>query len=98
MRHFDCINYINLDCEKGMCALDKVIVPIDKLYTSYPLFIAIDGEGSEGCPRFEAAPKCGNCKNFSDPDKYGIGTCSGYEKENWAYATCGAYSCEKYAR
>ena len=85
MRHFDCINYINLDCEKGMCALDKVIVPID-------------GEGTEGCPRFEAAPKCGNCKNFSDPDKYGIGTCSGYEKENWAYATCGAYSCEKYAR
>ena len=37
MRHYDCINYINLDCEKGMCALDKVIVPID-------------GEGSEGCP------------------------------------------------
>ena len=46
MRHYDCINYINLDCEKGMCALDKVIVPID-------------GEGSEGCPRFEEAPKCG---------------------------------------
>ena len=85
MRHYDCINYINLDCEKGMCSLDKVIVPID-------------GEGSEGCPRFEEAPKCGNCKNFSQPDKYGIGTCSGYEKENWAYATCGAYACEKYAR
>lgn len=38
MKHNNCVNYINLDCEKGMCALSKVIVPID-------------GEGSDACPK-----------------------------------------------
>lgn len=85
MRHYDCKNYANLDCEKGMCALDKVIVPID-------------GEGSEACSRFVQAEKCGNCKNFHEPDKYGIGTCKGLEKENWAYATCGAFACSGYSK
>jgi 4-hydroxyphenylacetate decarboxylase small subunit len=85
MRHYDCVNYINLDCEKGLCAMTKTMVPID-------------GEGSEACPNFQAAAKCGNCKHFCDPDKYGIGTCKGYEKENWAYATCGAFSCQNYAK
>ena len=51
MRHYDCKNYINLDCEKGLCALCKAVVPID-------------GEKSEACPKFKPAEKCGNCKNF----------------------------------
>jgi len=83
MRHYDCKNYINLDCEKGMCALNKQVVPID-------------GEGSAACPAFRQAEKCGNCKHFLKPDKYGIGTCTGLEKEHWAYATCGAFACPGY--
>ncbi|WP_371363898.1 4-hydroxyphenylacetate decarboxylase small subunit [Sporomusa rhizae] len=84
MRHYDCKNYINLDCEKGMCAVSKGFVPID-------------GEGSQACPQFKQAEKCGNCKNFINSDKYGVGTCTGLEKENWAYATCGAFACRGYA-
>lgn len=83
MKHVDCVNYINLDCEKGMCALSKQIVPID-------------GAGSEGCPNWKAAPKCGNCACFSGADDHGIGTCKDFEKENWAYANCGAFCCEHY--
>ena len=83
MKHVDCKNYINLDCEKGMCALSKMVIPID-------------GEGSECCSAFVPAPKCGNCANFCEPDSYGIGTCKGLEKENWAYATCGAFGCDGY--
>lgn len=83
MKHVDCVNYIHLDCEKGMCAFTKGIVPID-------------GEGSEACEKYEEAKKCGNCKCFQNPDKYGIGTCTGFEKENWAYASCGAFCCEQY--
>lgn len=83
MKHFDCKNYVHLDCEKGMCALTKMIVPIE-------------GEGSDACPKFVQAEKCGVCACFSNPDKYGIGTCKGFEKENWAYNTCGANGCEKF--
>lgn len=39
MKHVECINYINLDCEKGMCALSKQIVPIDS-------------NGSDACGHF----------------------------------------------
>lgn len=83
MKHFDCKNYIHLDCEKGMCGITKGIVPIS-------------GEGSDACPQFVQAPKCGNCAAFVEPDKYGVGTCKGMAKEYWAYATCGAGSCEGY--
>ncbi|MEG0813937.1 MAG: 4-hydroxyphenylacetate decarboxylase small subunit [Clostridium sp.] len=83
MIHRECVNYINLDCEKGMCAISKSIVPIDL-------------EGSEACEAFSAAPVCGNCRHFCEADKYGIGICKGFEKENWAYETCGAFTCEQY--
>ena len=69
MKHCECANYLSLDCEKGMCALDKTIVPID-------------GEGSDACPRFKEGFLCKNCAHFTDADKYGIGNCSGFEKEN----------------
>ena len=62
MKHVECINYINLDCEKGMCALSKQIVPID-------------GNDSDACGHFQAAPVCGNCACFADADKHGISIC-----------------------
>ena len=83
MKHFDCKNFVHLDCEKGMCALSKMVVPIE-------------GNGSEACPKFIQAEKCGVCVHFANPDKYGIGICNGFEKENWAYNTCGATGCEKF--
>ena len=85
MKHCECANFLHLDCEKGMCALSKCMVPID-------------GEGSDACPRFQQGFMCQFCKHFSDADKYGIGTCKGYDKENWAYAQCGAFSCVKFER
>jgi 4-hydroxyphenylacetate decarboxylase small subunit len=83
MRHVDCKNYINLDCEKGMCAKYKAIV-------------LIDGKGSEACPCFIPAEKCGICQNFIEPDKYGVGTCKGLKKENWAYSNMNACTCSGY--
>ena len=83
MKHCECANYLSLDCEKGMCALDKTIVPID-------------GEGSDACPRFKEGFLCKNCAHFTDADKYGIGNCSGFEKENWTYALNGSFCCERY--
>lgn len=68
-----------------MCAIRKEMV-------------MIDGEGSMACPDFQEAKFCSNCEYFVNPDKYGIGTCLGYEKENWAYASCGAFGCEKYRK
>ena len=83
MKHRECVHFLNLDCKKGMCAIKKEIVMIDEKEIA-------------DCPLFEAAKFCSNCKHFSNPDKYGIGSCHGFEKENWAYATCGAFGCEKY--
>ena len=83
MNHIDCKNYVHLDCEKGMCALSKVILPID-------------GEGSNACSKFVPAERCACCACFKDHDKYGIGTCTGFEKENWAYSSCGATGCEHF--
>ena len=83
MKHYECANYLHLDCEKGMCAVGKFIVPSD-------------GEGSDACPNFKPGFLCANCVNFVDPDKYGIGTCKGFEKESWAYAQCGSFCCENY--
>ena len=85
MKHYECANYLHLDVEKGMCAVAKFIVPCD-------------GEGSDACPNFKLGAFCGSCANFVDPDKYGIGTCTGFEKENWAYAQCGAFCCEHYVQ
>ncbi len=83
MKHIDCKNYIFLDCEKGMCALSKLILPID-------------GEGSEACPMFVTAEQCGCCVHFKNADARGMGMCVGFEKESWSYATCGASACEQF--
>lgn len=66
-----------------MCALSKMMLPID-------------GKGSEACPRFVMAEKCGCCANFADCDEHGLGTCTGFEKKNWTYASCGAAGCEHF--
>jgi hypothetical protein len=68
-----------------MCAISKKIVPLD-------------GEGSDACSNYREGFHCANCVNFSNPDKYGIGTCSGFERENWAYAQNGAFCCEHYSQ
>ena len=62
MKHCECANFLHLDCEKGMCAMHKIVVPID-------------GEGSDACPSFEQGFMCQFCEHFTAPDKYGIGTC-----------------------
>jgi len=85
MKHSDCANFLSLDCEKGMCALSKMIVPLD-------------GEGSDACPKFKQGFHCANCVCFKDPDKYGIGTCTGFDKENWTYAQNGSFCCERYVQ
>ena len=85
MKHYECRNYLSLDCEKGMCAIDKVMVPMD-------------GEGSDACPRFTDGFLCKFCKNFANADEHGIGTCSGFEKKDLAYADCGAFTCENFIR
>ena len=85
MKHYECRNYLSLDCEKGMCAIDKVLVPMD-------------GEGSDACPRCTDGFLCKFCKNFANADEHGIGTCSGFEKKDWAYADCGAFTCENFIR
>ena len=85
MKHYECANYLHLDCEKGMCAITKMIVPSD-------------GEGSDAWLNFKPGFMCQFCKNFSEPDKYGIGTCKGYDTENWAYGQCGAFSCEHFEK
>lgn len=85
MKHYECKHFLSLDCEKGMCAVSKQIVPLD-------------GEGSDACPNFTDGALCKFCSKFHDADKHGIGTCCGFEKEAWAYADCGAFSCEKFTR
>ena len=84
-KHCDCMYYLNLDVEKGMCALTKQ-------------FVRLDGEGSETCPNFTEGKLCKFCKNYKDPDQYGIATCVGFETEDWCYAECGASYCENFER
>ena len=59
-------------------------------------YLSLDGEGSDACPRFKEGFLCKNCAHFTDADKYGIGNCSGFEKENWTYALNGSFCCEHY--
>ena len=83
MKHYECKHFLALDCEKGMCAVSRMIVPLD-------------GEGSDACPNFECGKLCKFCVKFHDADAHGIGTCSGFEKESWAYGDCGAFCCENF--
>ena len=83
MKHSDCKYFLNLDCEKGMCARSGQLVKLD-------------GEGSDVCPNFVAGKLCKFCKNYTNPDEYGIGTCVGFEVEDWCYAECGASACEHF--
>ena len=83
MKHNDCKYFLNLDVQKGMCARTKQIV-------------FLDGEGSEACPAFEKAKLCKFCKNYTNPDEYGIATCTGFEVEDWCYGECGAAACEHF--
>jgi hypothetical protein len=64
----------------------------------HKIVVPIDGEGSDACPSFEQGFMCQFCEHFTAPDKYGIGTCEGFETNDWAYAQCGAFSCENFDR
>ena len=45
MKHYECKHFLALDCEKGMCAVSRMIVPLD-------------GEGSDACPNLECGKLC----------------------------------------
>ncbi|WP_061995241.1 4-hydroxyphenylacetate decarboxylase small subunit [Clostridium sp. ATCC 25772] len=78
--HGECKNFCNVDASKGICRISKKFVSIDE----------------EGCNKFELTPKCGNCINFKNEDKKGIGLCTGLEKENWSFKTLNAITCKKH--
>ena len=56
MKHSDCANFLSLDCEKGMCALSKMIVPLD-------------GEGSDACPKFKQGFHCAKLQRLDRADR-----------------------------
>lgn len=80
-KHSDCENFAPVDVAKGICRLSNEKVLIE----------------SPVCPNFEALPKCGSCGFFKNPDKEGIGTCAGLQKEYWTAANYNAGLCEGYA-
>lgn len=83
MKHTDCVNYISVNAETGICARTR-----KKL--------AHNGIGSVACQNFEAYAKCGNCEHFTAYNQEEFGKCNGFGTSNWAHASCGAFCCENY--
>ncbi|HWR44851.1 4-hydroxyphenylacetate decarboxylase small subunit [Sporomusa sp.] len=79
-QHNDCDNFAAVDVTKGICRLTNELVLID----------------SQICVKFDAIPKCSGCSFFQHPDKEGIGTCTGLQKEYWTAANYNAALCEGY--
>lgn len=79
-KHNECENFAPVDVVKGICRLSNNIVPIN----------------SEVCAKFEAIPKCKDCTFFKNPDKDGIGLCTGLTKEYWTAGNYNAGLCEGY--
>lgn len=79
-KHSDCENFCAIDAAKGICRLNGEFVLIDTAV----------------CTEFEELPKCGNCQCFTQNDKDGMGSCSGFKKEYWSAAENKAVSCEGY--
>jgi 4-hydroxyphenylacetate decarboxylase small subunit len=78
-KHDDCKNFIPIDAAKGLCAWTNEMIAID----------------SECCPKYDALPKCKNCKSFTDATKDGLGTCVGLEdKSFWSYGEMPAVNCQ----
>lgn len=82
MKHNDCLNFSPIDVAKGICRVTNTIIFID----------------SEPCTNFKELPKCKNCVNFINANKDNIGTCTGLNKEAWAYGDLNAVTCEGYKK
>lgn len=80
MKHSDCKNFTPFDAFKGICRKSGGFVMID----------------TDTCAAFGAAPKCRNCAHFCEPNEEEIGTCTGLDKEFWAYGDMSAKTCEGY--
>jgi 4-hydroxyphenylacetate decarboxylase small subunit len=79
-KHSDCENYAPVDVVTGICHLTNEIVVVDL----------------QVCTKFEEVPKCRSCVFFKNPDKDGIGTCTGLNKEYWTAGNYNAGLCEGY--
>lgn len=79
-KHNDCENFAPVDVTKGICRLTNELVLID----------------SPVCVKFAAIPRCRGCSFFRHPDKEGIGTCTGLQKEYWTAANYSAALCQGY--
>ncbi len=80
--HADCENFIPVDVAKGICTAHSTEIPAD----------------GESCPLFATAPKCKNCRHFTDPDEKGTGNCTGFTDAFWSYPELRAQTCEEYTR
>lgn len=79
--HSDCANFIPIDVAKGICHGNGDIV------------IQID---SETCPKYIPGRKCKFCSHLTDVDDKGMGMCSGFEIDDWAFEENGAQNCENF--
>ena len=79
--HSDCENFIPIDVAKGIChANGDIVIQVD----------------SETCPQFSRGRKCKFCNHLCGVDERGMGTCTGFAIQNWAFAEMGAQNCEKF--
>ena len=81
--HRDCRNYAPIDVVKGLCHVNKTVVPGD----------------AEACGDFDRMPKCGHCTRFqADPAGIEMGTCaaSSNEPRFFAYPDMVAVTCEHF--
>lgn len=81
-KHSDCENFAPVDVAKGICRLTNKPVLID----------------SQVCVKYEAVPQCSGCAQFKNPDKGGIGICTGLQKEYWTAGHYNAGLCEGYVK
>lgn len=78
--HGDCRNFIAADVAKGFCNFHKARVGLD----------------GQTCPGFVQAAKCKVCSRYESRDEQGMGRCSGFEDEAWAYGEMKAINCEMF--
>ncbi len=78
LKHNDCLNFSSIDAAKGICRLTKQLINID----------------TDVCESLRLAPKCKNCKSFTNPNEDGTGICKGLEKEHWTFESLSAVTCK----
>jgi hypothetical protein len=83
MNHRDCQNCAPIDVVKGMCHLNKVIVPGDEA----------------ACGDFQLKPKCRHCSQFqasAGTVEMGLCLASDSEPKFFAYPDMVAVTCEQF--